>query len=210
MPQSDINAPKHTEILDAKHDDLANIVKTFGRAFHDDPVIHWIIKPGSDYQTRIEGFYKVLTFRFAWNKARIIRTENTKGAALWYPPGTTNIPFWQQLAAGPDLVKVTGLSRCVKRLAKLQDIQTNHPKLNHYYLQVIGVDPTYQGRGYSSALMNPILSICDKDRVGAYLESSKEENIPIYERFGFKVTKELKLTRHGPSVWLMWREPQAL
>jgi carbamoyl-phosphate synthase large subunit len=50
--------------------------------------------------------------------------------------------------------------------------------------------------------------ICDREGIPAYLESSKDRNVPYYERFGFKVTKEIALPRGGPLVWAMWRDPQ--
>jgi hypothetical protein len=42
--------------------------------------------------------------------------------------------------------------------------------------------------------------------MSCYLESSKESNVPFYERFGFKVIGEIHLLR-GPTMWKMWRDP---
>jgi hypothetical protein len=42
----------------------------------------------------------------------------------------------------------------------------------------------------------------------AYLESSKEKNVPFYERNGFKVRERFEVPNGGPPIWLMWREPQ--
>ncbi len=42
----------------------------------------------------------------------------------------------------------------------------------------------------------------------AYLESSNERNLPLYERNGFRVTGNLRALSHGPTIWRMWREPQ--
>jgi hypothetical protein len=50
-----------------------------------------------------------------------------------------------------------------------------------------------------------VLEECDRDGVGAYLESSKERNVDYYARFGFRVTEEVRLPR-GPRMWLMWRD----
>ena len=42
----------------------------------------------------------------------------------------------------------------------------------------------------------------------AYLESTKQETVPYYMRFGFEVTGEIKLPDGGPSMWPMWRAPR--
>ena len=72
--------------------------------------------------------------------------------------------------------------------------------------RVLGVDPPRQGEGLGSALMQPVLELCDRERVPAYLESSKERNVDFYARHGFRVTSELRLPK-GPAMWPMWRNP---
>jgi hypothetical protein len=40
-----------------------------------------------------------------------------------------------------------------------------------------------------------------------YLESSKEQNVPFYRRYGFEVIDRFVPTKGCPPLWLMWREP---
>ena len=89
----------------------------------------------------------------------------------------------------------------------VETIERAHPREPHYYLAVLGTDPDEQGRGIGSALMQPVLEMCDRDVVPAYLESSKERNVDFYARHGFRVTDELVLPE-GPPVWPMWRDPR--
>lgn len=68
--------------------------------------------------------------------------------------------------------------------------------------------PDAQGKGLGTALLNEVLNRCDSDGICAYLESSKPENVPYYERFGFTVQEEVPLPKDGPPVWRLWRDPR--
>jgi predicted N-acetyltransferase YhbS len=83
-------------------------------------------------------------------------------------------------------------------------VEARHPAELHWYLAVLGTEPARQGQGIASGLMGPVLERCDKEGTAAYLESSKDSNIPYYERHGFQVTGEIQLPS-GPTVWPMWR-----
>ena len=62
------------------------------------------------------------------------------------------------------------MGRNVSRgMTAVQTMEKRHPKEPaHYYLPVLGVEPEFQGRGFGSALLQPVLARCDRDRVGAY------------------------------------------
>jgi ribosomal protein S18 acetylase RimI-like enzyme len=83
-----------------------------------------------------------------------------------------------------------------------------HPQRPHWYLGGIGTDPPLQGSGIGTELMRSRLARCDAAGMPAYLESSKERNVPFYERHGFTVTRELRIPDGGPLLWLMWRDPR--
>ena len=87
----------------------------------------------------------------------------------------------------------------------------NHPHIPpHWYLAVLGTDPSAQGQGLGSAVLGSrARASATHDGVGAYLESSKERNIDFYARHGFRVTAELRLPR-GPRMWAMWRDPRVV
>jgi ribosomal protein S18 acetylase RimI-like enzyme len=80
-----------------------------------------------------------------------------------------------------------------------------HPPEPHYYLYMLAVHPDAQGRGHGSALLETGLARVDQERVGAFLETSKERNLPLYRRHGFEVTNAMHLAPGSPKVWFMWR-----
>ena len=60
--------------------------------------------------------------------------------------------------------------------------------------------------GYvGQALMRSRLDRCDAEHAPAYLESTKQQTVPYYMRFGFEVIEEMKLPGGCPSMWPMWR-----
>lgn len=55
--------------------------------------------------------------------------------------------------------------------------------------------------------MRSRLDRCDAEGAPVYLESTKEENVPYYMRFGFDVTGEITIPDGGPRMRQMWRRP---
>jgi ribosomal protein S18 acetylase RimI-like enzyme len=79
-----------------------------------------------------------------------------------------------------------------------------HPAEPHWYLSMIGVDPSRQGQGLGAALLKEGLHRCDADGLPAYLESSSPKNVPLYERHGFEVIGLIKPGDH-PGLIPMYR-----
>ena len=75
----------------------------------------------------------------------------------------------------------------------------------HWFLQTIGVDPQFQGRGYASKLLTPMLSRIDEESLPCYLETLEEQNVGLYEHFGFKVIEESKVPNTNLTNWAMLR-----
>ena len=92
-----------------------------------------------------------------------------------------------------------------------QSIDAVHSRLapfKHWFLQAIGVDSQFQGRGYASRLLRPMLSRIDEEGLPCYLETLEEQNISLYEHFGFKVIEESGVPDSCLTNWAMWRDAQ--
>ena len=90
-----------------------------------------------------------------------------------------------------------------------QYIDAVHSRLapfKHWFLQAIGVDPQFQGRGYASKLLRPMLSRIDEEGLPCYLETLEEQNVRLYEHFGFKVIEESKVPNTNLTNWAMLRD----
>lgn len=132
--------------------------------------------------------------------------------AVWAPPGH-RVNRWREAIHGPGDLAVFR-SRSLVGLPLQEAMRKVHPQEPHWYLYLLGSDPVHQGRSHGSAVLQPVLDRCDDDAMPAYLESSKEANIPCYRRHGFEVQKEFRPVDGGPPLrpmwpmWPMWREPR--
>jgi GNAT superfamily N-acetyltransferase len=194
-------------VRDVVASDADPLAAVLGRAFADDPIWQWMFPR---HPERMAAMFAMLLHhaRLPNGVSELAEQNGTiLAGALWDPPGRWRISVAAQLRQLPGLLRVLG-TRTFAVLRGLGEIERAHPIEPHWYLAVLGTDPSAQGRGFGSALLTSRLSRCDDLRFPAYLESSKEKNIPYYERFGFRVTGELRLPDGGPTVWPMWRNPQ--
>ncbi|TDD88027.1 GNAT family N-acetyltransferase [Actinomadura rubrisoli] len=190
--------------------DTAAIAAVLGRAFDDDPFWAWLLPDERSRVRRLSGLFG-LTLRKIHLPHGATETAGRgaeiEAAALWDPPGHWRVSAGKQAAQTLPLLRVLG-TRMPAALRALGEIERHHPPEPHWYLAVLGTDPAAQGNGLGGALLRSRLDRCDAEGVAAYLESSKERNVPYYERFGFRVTRELPLPGKAcPPVWLMWRDP---
>lgn len=81
----------------------------------------------------------------------------------------------------------------------------------YYFCNIVTILPECQRMGIGKAMMEEVLRMADEQGIPAYLESSrKEPNVPIYEKFGFELKKEMECDDNGDAIMLycMIREPK--
>jgi len=190
--------------------DVRALSRTLARAFYDDPVMIWLLPDAKSRTTQLSRLFGVLTrhHHLARGAVEVASDGPDIGAAaLWNPPNEWHETRWEQLAMMPTFIRVFG--RHSTRGRAVQELMLRlHPEEPHWYLAVIGSDPSVRGKGFGQVLMHSRLDRVDAEHAPAYLESSKAENIPYYQRFGFEVTDEIVLPHGGPTMWPMWRQPR--
>ena len=194
----------------ARRADIRALSRTMSRAFYDDPVMGWVLPDDGARPAQLVRMFSALTRHHHLANGGVEVACDGPGigaAALWDPPDRWQHTGREQLAMMPNLIRVFGL-RSAKVRAVLELMKRVHPEEPHWYLAAIGSDPAVRGKGFGQALMRSRLDRCDAEYCPAYLESSKPENVPYYERFGFTVTREIVLPGGGPPLWAMWRAPR--
>jgi GNAT superfamily N-acetyltransferase len=206
-PQTPLT-PLAVEVRKTTAADADPIADVMARAFDDDPFANWVAAQDRRRAWRIRHLMDVSFRKLTQPFGEVYTTPEYHGAALWTPPGKWKLGVLQQLMLTPAMAKTTTWRRIPTVMSGITAVEKKHPSEPHYYLMALGVDTEHQGKSIGTQLMAPVLEKCDRERMPAYLESSKERNVPLYERNGFKVTEEFVIPSGGPRVWLMWRDPR--
>jgi len=180
---------------------------TLGRAFMDDPLICHLLPDEPSRPEKMPRLFALL-FKLGLPYGCCDVTADYGAVALWRPPNKWEIPFWQYIVNAREFLGTFGFAGARQVTAVMDIVEKRHPHEPHYYLQAIGTDPAKQGKGYGGVVIRRQLAAADEARMPAYLESSKEKNIPIYQSFGFEVAGEIKIP-NGPTLWPMWRKARA-
>ena len=193
----------------ARRDDAALLGEVLADAFAEDPVFAWLIPPhlrGRD--NRMRAFFTSMSRGYLRQGRPCYVTGDASAAALWAAPGAWAMPLSQMIleAAPNGLAFRRRLFRALRTQLQVERWHAGQPS-PHWYLGYLGTRRERQGQGLGTQLLREVLAGADADGVPAYLESSNERNLPLYERHGFRVVGELRALGHGPTIWRMWREP---
>jgi ribosomal protein S18 acetylase RimI-like enzyme len=180
--------------------DQNSAVDTVVLAFAADPIARWCWPDAHQYLTVMPRF--TVAFggaAFAHGSAHC--TEDYAGAALWLPPNVHS----DEETLGQIVEQTSSPAIRGDLFTMLEQMGKYHPDEPHWYLPLIGVDPTRQGRGYGGALLSHALRQCDREQAPAYLESTNPRNTPLYQRHGFEVIGQIQVGSSPPLVPMLRR-----
>ncbi|MFZ4605651.1 MAG: GNAT family N-acetyltransferase [Caulobacter sp.] len=175
------------------------LMDTLSLAFSTDPAVRYMFPTAATYLASFNRLASAMAgSALAAGTAWV--ADHGGAAALWLAPGAE--------ADKDAIIALVGEAVAPERqavLGELGDLMDEfHPAEPHWYLSMIGVDPSRQGQGLGSALLKAGLARCDADGLPAYLESSSPKNVPLYERHGFEVIGLIKPGDH-PGLIPMYR-----
>jgi GNAT superfamily N-acetyltransferase len=174
--------------------DRYRATETIVLAFTSDPAARWMYPDPAAYIEHVLAFVEAFGGRAVGSKV-VNRAEEFKAVAVWLPPGVH-----------PDDERVVDLiSRSVPderneaMFAHFEQMGHYHPIEPHSSTDD-GRDTHPAGAGYGSALLHHALAHCDRQGLPAYLESSSERNIPLYQRHGFEILGVIHVGSCSPST----------
>ncbi len=180
--------------------DSERAIATIVTAFTADPIVRWVLPEPHQYLTHAPGLVRRLCGgAFEHDSAFVV--EGFAGAALWLRPGVER----DSDGVSELMQRATPESEREKHAAFFGRVGEYHPHEPHWYLPMIGIDPTQQGRGLGSALLARALAECDREHMPAYLEATSERSRDLYARHGFELLATVQMG-DSPAMFPMRRE----
>jgi GNAT superfamily N-acetyltransferase len=197
------------QVRNAILEDRGGVIATFTRAFARDAIVRFLFENVSTWPDRAARFFgHYFDVRLAGGEISVCEEDGVLGAALWNPPGGNRRgrafveEHWERtVVAAIDPDEVARYEAFTKVLEAMT------PEEPHWYLGLLGTEPSRQGTGVARALLEPMLARADDEGLPVFLETGMAGNVAIYERFRFATIAESDVP-DGPHVWGMLRPPR--
>src|SRR5919202_2701829 len=121
--------PQVAVAIQVRHATLADVPALTGvlvRAFADDPLVSWAVRPGGRRGDAYRRLFDLFLRRLTLPHGEVYTTADLRGAALWTPPGTWRQGFWEQVAQLPDWLAIVGPRRVRPIFGQVNDLLRQH------------------------------------------------------------------------------------
>lgn len=184
--------------------------EVLGRALQDDPVSVYDIPDAKKRHSVMKYVFQLTSCLGVKYGETHATSPNFEGIAVWLPYINKNFKLIINIGCLLK-AKVYKLGReAGKRIKPIEEhIGNVHREFapgDHWYLQTLGIEPTHQGKGYGSLLMEYMLEKIDNSNpLPVFLETSTEINVKFYKRFGFEVVREDIIPETDIKQWYLLR-----
>ena len=183
--------------------DIDAITAAFTTAFFNDPV--WgPVFPDESQRARQSAVmwrvYAVAALRYPWTFV----TPGAEAAAIWIPPGGTELTAGEARRLGEGIEDAAGPEAAASAREIEARLEAAHPTGSFFHLTILATHASHRGKGLGMALLADTLTRIDALGAPAYLESTNPVNNQRYRNAGFEPRSEITMPS-GHIVTTMWR-----
>jgi ribosomal protein S18 acetylase RimI-like enzyme len=187
---------------------LDEMTRALSRAFYHNPFYIHMMPDDRKRMSQIRWWMEYM-LRYTLRNGILSVTSDHKGIAMWLGPKNPELNTFQFVFSGmilfPFKVGLRGFIRMVSLSARFRKQHARQDK-PHYYLMIIGIDPSLQGKGVGSQLVREVTAKADFERLDCYLETLLESNVLFYTKLGFEVIYNENFAG-DKQYWIMRRIP---
>jgi GNAT superfamily N-acetyltransferase len=182
--------------------DLKNAVNVLTNAFSEESMWKDVFKDEDKNRVLTE-----IMVRFCLKYGNVYSTSEKFEGIMAIAPHEKDMNLWRIIRSGAFFLsmKIANEAKIMKILSNA--IEEAKKSLNLEHLLIMGVSQEFQGKGFGGKLLRAIIEKAETERKPIYLETQKEENVNLYEKYGFSVKKKIILPEPlNLPMWLMVRE----
>src|ERR1700681_1875649 len=163
----------------------------------DDP-FYWAITEGfgNDLAARKHALSRY--FHYSLEEAgrtgrRVVAAEPRLGAAAWLLPRSPEVDAAESSAKAEHLTAALGsqgMENYYRMVGHMAPLAARVVPGDAWYLSIIGILPSAQGRGLGATLLEGTLAEASQANATCYLETFTPRNLRFYERLGFRRVAE--------------------
>jgi GNAT superfamily N-acetyltransferase len=195
------------EVRSAQPGDIGGAVAALGEAFDQDPLMFYLFRenPNGVRASATEFFSILLRVRIALGMPAYVlqQADGVPGAVMGYD---TSRPVWPAALAREWRQFEVDVPGFAARLAAYEKIcEAHQPSEDHYYLGVIGVHSSLQGKGAGKAMLEAFCarSRADPQSHGVYLDTANPGSLQFYYNNGFELRGEGSLD--AAPLWCVYK-----
>jgi ribosomal protein S18 acetylase RimI-like enzyme len=194
--------------------DIVGASKVLASAFQRDPLWNKIYEGEPNIEKRFHAFFEG-GVRYCLKYGEVYApSENLEGVIGLVPGKYADMSWWRAIRSGTMGVGMRmGLSAAKKTGTVFKPITKDRREhmagCSYLYVLVFGVSTELQGKGFGRKLIDAAIEKSEREGLHLYLETETEENVRMYEYFGFRLLKKITLPIVDLPMWEMVREPKA-
>ncbi|MBN2004023.1 MAG: GNAT family N-acetyltransferase [Anaerolineae bacterium] len=189
--------------------DILKATAVAAAAFQSEPFWNAIV---GDKTEQLAGAYEApLRYCFTYGDV-YAPSEAVEGIAAWVSSDFADMTPWRLLRSGSLVAGFkVGMGNMLRMLpvfgAMDADRIKNMKGKSYFHFQIFCVAPELQGRGLGGKMLRALIEKSEQAGVYIYLETQTEENVRMYEKFGFEVVLKHVMPKVNLPVWDMVRKP---
>jgi ribosomal protein S18 acetylase RimI-like enzyme len=192
--------------------DSARVAEMFLDAFAENKIARFLSAKSKDGEDAVEENFRLAVERAYVNGVVFRTSKKFEGAAVWFLNGFAKSNLLINMRILRFMLgqfRLRDISKLTQFYLQVERAHKRIMRRPHYYLELLGVGRRFQGQGFGSYLMKPVLAHADQNRKCCYLETQTSKNVAMYEHFGFKVTDTIPSPISNGTYYLMLRKPKS-
>ncbi|PHM35745.1 GNAT family N-acetyltransferase [Xenorhabdus innexi] len=181
---------------------LARCVQTLNRAFDGYSLMRHFLAE-DDHEQRVRRYQETFLRKVGMTVGHVWATDDGTALSIWTSPDIEDAEaVFTPLSV--EFEKIAGARANVMQASEAIMAKAR-PEFPCWFLGAVAVDPDFQGKGLSRAVIEPGLERAEREGFPVFLETSDEKNVRLYEHLGFKITASYLLPFNGPMTYAMIR-----